>query len=257
MKSVRGRRERQEKRRLDAGKLFEAGHSRAEVARLCGVSWRSAHEWHKVWSKNGIVALKATSKPGPTPKFSSAEVALLEIELRRGPVAHGYQNDLWTLPRIGRMIGEIFGKKVSTSEVWRLLRRMRWSPQKPKRKARERDDRKISKWKEEVWPQLKTKAQAEERTIVFVDESGLSQKPAAKSTWAPAGVTPVLELNFNWKKLSVIGGITIKSLYFQLHEGSVKAPEVIAFLNHLQQHISGKLLVIWDGLMDYRRTAQN
>src|SRR5215212_2172518 len=252
LKTVTGRRERQEKRRLGAGKLFEAGHSRAEVASLCGVSWRSAHEWFKVWSKHGLVALKATSKPGRAPKFSQDEVALLEVELRGGPIAHGYENELWTLPRIGRVIGEVFGKKVSTSEVWRLLRRMRWSPQKPKRKARERDEGKITKWKEEVWPQIKAKAQVEERTIVFVDESGLSQKPAAKSTWAPEGVTPVLELNFNWKKLSVIGGITIKSLYFQLHEDSVKAPEVIAFLNHLQQHIPGKLLVIWDGLPAHR-----
>jgi hypothetical protein len=68
--------------------------------------------------------------------------------------------------------------------------------------------------KEKPWPQRKAKAQKEGRTIVFVDESGLSQKPAAKSTWAPEGETPVLELNFNWKKLSVIGGITIEEPLF-------------------------------------------
>ena len=62
----------------------------------------------------------------------------------------------------------------------------------------------------------------------------------------------MLELNFHWKKLSVIGGITLKSLYFQLHEDSVKAPEVVAFLKHLQQHIPGNLLVIWDGLPAHR-----
>jgi transposase len=237
---------------MDAGKLFEAGHSRAEVAAWCGVSWRAAHEWYGVWTRGGVAALKATTKPGPPAKFSDKEVALLEVELRRGPVAHGYDNDLWTLPRIGRLIAEVFGKKASLSEVWRLLRRMRWSPQKPKRKARERDEAKISQWKDEEWPRIKAKAQAEQRTIVFVDESGLSQKPAAKSTWAPEGQTPVLELNFNWKKLSVIGGITIKSLYFQLHEDAVKAPEVIVFLDHLQKHIAGKLLVIWDGLPAHR-----
>jgi len=232
--------------------LFAAGHSRSEVAVLCGVTWRSAHDWYKVWIRGGVLALKATTKPGPAPKFSDHEMALLEEELRRGPVAHGYANDLWTLPRIGRLIGEIFNKKASPSEVWRLLRRMRWSPQKPKRKARERDEAKISKWKDQEWPLIKAKAQLEQRTLVFVDESGLSQKPAAKSTWAPEGQTPVLELNFNWKKLSVIGGITIKSLYFQLHEDAVKAPEVIAFLDHLQKHIAGKLLVIWDGLPAHR-----
>jgi len=232
--------------------MFEAGQGRAEVARLCGVSWRSAHEWHRLWSKGGAGALKATTKPGPKAKFDDAQVASLEKELRRGPLLHGYENNLWTLRRVGRLVTESFGQKVSQSEVWRLLRRMRWSPQKPKRKARERDEEKIKEWKENRWPELKAKAAKEQRTIVFVDESGLTQKPAAKSTWAPEGQTPVLELNFNWKKLSVIGGITIKSLYFQLHEDSVKAPEVVGFLEHLQRHIAGNLLVIWDGLPAHR-----
>ena len=150
------------------------------------------------------------------------------------------------------MVTESLAKQAGSSEVWRLLRRMRWSPQKPKRQARERDEEKMAEWKEKKWPQLTAKVQAEKRTIVFVDESGLTQKPAAKSTWAPEGQTPVLALNFNWKKLSVIGGITLKSLYCQLHEDSVKAPEVVAFLKHLQQHIPGKLLVTWDGLPAHR-----
>ena len=252
LKLVSGRRERQEKRRLEAAAFFAAGHTRAEVAARCGVSWRSAHEWHRTWSQGGAQALKARNKPGPVPKFSAEDMAMLATELRRGPVAHGYENDLWSLPRVGRLITETFQRQSSPSEVWRLLRRMRWSPQKPRRQARERDEEKIQEWKEQRWPQIKARAEKERRTIVFVDESGLTQKPAAKSTWAPEGQTPVLELNFNWKKLSVIGGITIKSLYFQLHEDSVKAPEVVAFLGHLQQHIPGKLLVIWDGLPAHR-----
>jgi transposase len=237
---------------MKAAKLFAAGHTRTEVAERCGVSWRSAHEWHRLWSTEGAEALRAKKKPGPVPKFSEEDMTVLARELRRGPVAHGYENDLWNLPRVGRLIAETFQRKASPSEVWRLLRRMRWSPQKPKRLARERDGEKIAQWKDQRWPQLKAKAQKECRTIVFVDESGLTQKPAAKSTWAPEGQTPVLELNFNWKKLSVIGGITLKSLYFQLHEDSVKAPEVVAFLRHLQQHIPGPLLVVWDGLPAHR-----
>lgn len=251
-KTITGRRARQEQRRLRAAELFGAGRSRAEVARELKVSWRSAHEWYRVWKKKGVAGLQATTKPGPAPKFTAEDRTRLALELRQGPLAHGYSNDLWTLPRIGRLIRENLQKKASSSEVWRLLRAMEWSPQKPRRQARERDEEKIAHWKEIRWPQIKAKARQEQRTIVFVDESGLTQKPAAKSTWAPQGETPVLELNFNWNKLSVIGGITLKSIYFQLHEDSVKAPEVIGFLKHLQQHIAGNLLVVWDGLPAHR-----
>ena len=78
---------------MEAGKMFEAGQGRAFVARVCGVSWRSAHEWHRAWSQKGLNALKATTKPGPKAKLSDAEVTLLEEQLLRSPLVHGYAND--------------------------------------------------------------------------------------------------------------------------------------------------------------------
>jgi transposase len=129
---------------------------------------------------------------------------------------------------------------------------MGWSSQKPVRKARERDEGKIAQWKTQRWPQIRDEAVAQGRTIVFVDESGLTQKPATKKTWSPEGQTPQIEMNFNWKTLSVIGGISLQSLYFQIHEQSVKSAQVIEFLGHLQRHIEGKLLIVWDGLPAHR-----
>ena len=71
-------------------------------------------------------------------------------------------------------------------------------------------------------------------------------------TWAPCGKTPVLEFDFNWKKLSVIGGITVLNFYFKFYPGTIKSPQVIEFLKHLQQHLPGKLLMVWDGAMIHR-----
>lgn len=93
----------------------------------------------------------------------------------------------------------------------------------------------------------KKKAIAEGRTIVFVDESGLSQRPHRVRTWSPRGQTPVLQYAFNWKSFSVIAGITILNFYFRLHDGAVKSPQVVEFLGLLLRHIPGKLLIIWDG----------
>lgn len=99
---------------------------------------------------------------------------------------------------------------------------------------------------------IKKKALAEKRVLVFIDESGLSQKPHRVRTWSPRGQTPVLQYNFNWKSLSVIAGLTIWNFYFRFYPGSIKSPQVIEFLEHLQRHIGGRLLVIWDGAPIHR-----
>jgi transposase len=98
----------------------------------------------------------------------------------------------------------------------------------------------------------KKKARRERRTIVFIDESGLSERPHRVRTWAPRGQTPVLQYTFNWKCLSAIAGITIWNFYFQLFPGTIKAPQIITFLRHLRRHISGNLTIIWDGLPAHR-----
>ena len=247
-KIVSGRRERQQTRRLEAGRLFAMDKTRAEVALACGVSWRAAHGWYQQWQQGGAQALHGTRQPGPPPKFNNGHISALELELRRGAQAHGYENALWTIKRVKRLIKDKLALRCSESETWRLLRRMKWSPQKPIRKARERNEAKVKQWKEQKWPQIAREAKAEGRTLVFVDESGLSQKPARKSTWAPETQTPVLEFNFAWKKLPVIGGLTLKSIYFQLHESSIKSAQACGFIDHLRQHIGKPLLLVWDGL---------
>lgn len=247
-KTISGKAERMEKRRLEAGQLFAQGRTPAEVRDALGISYQSAHDWSKRFHQGGLEALRAQGKPGPPQKFSDAEGSALVVELKRGALAHGYRNDLWTIPRVGRLIVEKLGKRCSDSETFRLLRRVGWTSQKPKRRARERNTEKIEQWKTERWPALAQEAKDQKRTIVFVDESGLTQKPARKNTWAPRGETPVLEFNFRWDKLSVIGGITLKNVYFQMHEGSIKSGEVISFVEHLRRQIKGPMLIIWDGL---------
>ena len=85
-----------------------------------------------------------------------------------------------------------------------------------------------------------------------MDESGLSERPTRVRTWAPKGETPALQYHFNWKQLSVIAGITIHRFYFRLFPGTIKGPQLIAFLAALYKTIGRKLLVIWDGLAAHR-----
>src|SRR5512144_1088552 len=90
------------------------------------------------------------------------------------------------------------------------------------------------------------KAQKEGRTIVFIDESGLSQRPHRRRTWAPRGQTPVLQFHFCWKTLSVIAGITLWNFYFQMFEETIRSEQVILFLQHLLRYVGGDLLIVGD-----------
>jgi transposase len=99
---------------------------------------------------------------------------------------------------------------------------------------------------------VKKNAAQEGRTLVFVDESGLSERPHRVRTWAPRGQTPVLQLAFNWKRLSVIAGVTVWTFYFRLYPGTIKSPQLVDFLRHLRRQLRRKLLIIWDGLQAHR-----
>jgi DDE superfamily endonuclease len=92
----------------------------------------------------------------------------------------------------------------------------------------------------------KKKARQEGRTIVFIDESGLSERPHRCRTWAPRGQTPVLQYHFDW---------TWWNFYFRLFPGAIRSPQIIEFLGHLLRHIPGKLLIVWDGLPGHRSRA--
>jgi hypothetical protein len=100
-------------------------------------------------------------------------------------------------------------------------------------------------------PLLK-KAQKEGRTIVFVDESGVSQRPHRVRTWSKRGVTPVLQHQFNWDNLSIAVGITLWQFYFRLYEGTMAKEQVLDFVRHLNKQISKPILLIWDRLPGHR-----
>jgi transposase len=62
----------------------------------------------------------------------------------------------------------------------------------------------------------------------------------------------VLQETFNWKSLSIIGGLARWRFCFQIHAGSIKSLQVIEFLRHLQRHVPGKLMILWDGAPIHR-----
>lgn len=150
-----GKPEELECQRLQALALLEAGHRPGEVARRLGVSPGAVSRWKKISQQAGHEGLKAKPHPGPQPKLTVPQRRELEHEREKGPLAHGYTTDLWTLKRIAEVIEKHFGVHYDLSGVWHVLRDIGWSCQTPEGRARERDEEAIARWRPKDWPRIK------------------------------------------------------------------------------------------------------
>ncbi len=103
----------------------------------------------------GKAGLSAKPQKGPRPKLSPDDLTALEGELLKGPRAHGFPTELWTLARVAEVIERCFRVRYHPCHVWKVLRRMGWSAQKPERRAREQNEEAVRKWREEEWPRIK------------------------------------------------------------------------------------------------------
>lgn len=144
-----------ERRRLRAIALLEQGFLPVEVARKLGVNRRSVRRWRASHDQSGPQGLSATTASGRPPKLNDRAKQRLERCLLKGARAFRYPTDLWTCPRVAELIQRRFGVSYHVDHIGRLLRSMGWTPQKPERRARERDELAIRGWVKKDWPRIK------------------------------------------------------------------------------------------------------
>jgi transposase len=154
-----------EKRRQQAGRLFTKGHSAPEVARRLGVARQVAYRWKDSWKAGGGAALKSKGPAGPKSKLTPAQMKEVTAALLAGPKAHGYKTALWTLPRVALLIKDLTGVSYHPGHVWRLLGESGFSCQRPERRAVERDEPAIARWRRLVWPALKKRPAEQARPL--------------------------------------------------------------------------------------------
>jgi len=153
-----------EQRRLAAAALFKQGVAQAEVARQLGVSRQAVSVWFAAWKKRGKKALASVGRAGRKPRLTSSQLKKVEAALLKGPRANGFDADLWSLPRIAEVIYHQTGVRYHPGHVWRVMRELGWSAQKPQAKARERNKAAIHHWKTRTWPAIKKKPAATGRS---------------------------------------------------------------------------------------------
>jgi transposase len=144
-----------EARRLQAWHLKQQGWSQRQIAVAMGVSEGAVSQWMKRAREAGPEALRRRPPLGAPRRLSPPQLTRLPELLHRGPMAYGFRGELWTRARIAAVIRLEFGVSYHPRHVGRLCQAIRWTPQKPARRARQRDEAAIVRWREETWPAIK------------------------------------------------------------------------------------------------------
>ena len=145
------------KKRLKAGRLLLAGKGCADVAKVVGVARQTVYTWKGLLDEGGVDALRAVPERGRPAQLDEQQLAAVRAALLRSPTEHGFGTELWSLKRVGAVIEQLHGVRFGQTQVWRILRSLGFSPQKPEKRAIERDEEAVRRWKRSTWPGLKKK----------------------------------------------------------------------------------------------------
>jgi transposase len=239
-----------ERRRKQAVQAVAGGQTRQTVAKVLGVHYRTLCRWVRAARQPG--GLQAKPQPGPTPGLSAADLRRLEDLLLQGAKSHGWHNELWTAARVARLITRHFGISYHPEHVRKLLKqRLGWTSQKPRRRARERNEPEVARWLDDEFPRIVREAFRRRAYLVFLDESGFLLTPTVRRTLAPRGKTPILDAWDRRDRWSAISCVTVSpvvgrpGLYFDLLAHHVHGEDVVAFVAELHRRL-GPLTLIWD-----------
>src|SRR4051812_14000822 len=164
-------------RRLRALHLKQRGWHQRAIAEALGVREETVSRGGAPPRPGGPQALLARPGTGRPPKLTDAQKRRIPEFLWHGPEAYGFRGQVWTRARIAGVIQEEFGVRYHKGHVGRLLQELHWTPQVPIRRAIQRDEDAIRRWRVEAWPELLRRGKRGGRGVGFVEEAGFFLPP--------------------------------------------------------------------------------
>jgi len=237
----------EEMRRLAVKRVLE-GERHASVAATLQVNPGTVAKWMMTYRQSGDAGLAARKAPGPRPKLSKRQQERLRrIIIERNPQQLKFPYALWTLPIVAELITRLFGVVLHETTVSRMLRRMGLTPQRPTRRAFQRDEEECRHWAQEQFPAIVRQMKRRQSTLLFGDETGVHEDGPIDRTWGMRGQTPVVRVSGQRHRVNVISVISPRGrLWFRCFKGNLNAARFIAFLKDLLRDIRGLIDLVLD-----------
>src|SRR5208283_400869 len=160
-------------RLLAVKRVVEGGEAASEVMRSLGLSRTAIYPWLRKFEDQGWAGLVERIAQGPEPKLDEKQrQQVRRWILGKDPRQYGFDFALWTRRIVQALLQEKLGIELGLTAVGRLLAGLNITPQKPLRRAYERDLKAVAHWLKETYPQLKRRAKRMGAKIFFLDEAG-------------------------------------------------------------------------------------
>lgn len=226
---------------------FLAGTSVAKLARTIPISKRTIYRWAARYSLDHYKGLHDGKRTGRPRKWTNEHAQwIAETVINQNPQQLQFEFALWTTTLVRIAFKEQFGLTLSRWTIWRIMRRLKLTPQKPKLRTHKYSRKAAEAWKNKEFQKIVKRAQQNKAVVIFVDESGLASQCVYGRTWGNKGETPIVRVankKFRFNLLAAIG--SDGRLHYQLREGRTDAKVFVAFLQQVQRE-SGRVIVIAD-----------
>jgi transposase len=230
-------------------RVIEDQQAPSYVMESMGLCRTTIYRWLRRHKKAGMEALVQKIAQGPEPKLTDKQ----RQQVRRwivgkDPRQYGFDYGLWTRRIVQSLIEKKFGVAVGLTAVGRLLAGLDITPQKPLRRAYERDPQAIQAWLEDRYHKLRRRARKSGAKIHFLDEAGFRSDPVLGRTYGLKGHTPVVATSGQRQSINAISAVNAKGgFWYNVYSGKLNAVRFVEFLQDFMKGRRERVFLVVDG----------
>ena len=242
---------------LAVKRVIEDGEAPSDVMKSLGLSRTAIYPWLQKYEDGGMEALIEKIARGPESLFSEKQrQQVKKWILGKDPRQYGFDFGLWSRRIVQALIQEKMGIECGLTAVGRLLASLNITPQKPLRRAYERDPVAVALWEKETYPQLKKRAKRLGAKIFFSDEAGFQSDPVLGRTYGLKGQTPVVRTSGQRQSLNVISAVNARGEFWAVtYSGKLNAESFVPFLQNFMDTQTGRIFLVVDGHPAHKANA--
>jgi transposase len=231
-----------------AVRRVKAGEKPSVVMKSYGLCRTTIYPWLRAVKRGGEKVLRSRKHPGPEWKLTPAQKLKVRHWINgKDPRQYGFDFGLWTRKIVASLIAQRFDITLGVTAVGRLLAELDITPQKPLRRAYERDPAAIKRWTEQTFPALRARAKRRGAKIFFLDEAGVRSDQVLGRTWGLRGHTPEVPTSGQRQSVNAISAVNARGeFWFEIYTERLNAAKFVELLTHFMRRRKNPVMLILD-----------